>query len=133
MKTGFAGSAAPSSVVGIPKHPDSEIRIVMDTRRVPETRRNVHVTPRQLEVLALLCEGLPNKLICRRLNISAGTAKAHISTIYRELGVSSRVQAVVRARQWGLICDEVSCAPELADLRARDTADRGGLRVVQHA
>jgi DNA-binding CsgD family transcriptional regulator len=91
------------------------------------------VTPRQLEVLALLCEGLPNKLICRRLNISAGTAKAHISSIYRELGVSSRVQAVVRARQWGLICDEVSCPPELADLRAHDTADRGGLRVVQHA
>src|SRR5689334_11364178 len=132
MKTGFAGSAAASSFVEIPNHSNSEIRIVMDPRREPETRRNVHVTPRQLEVLALLCEGLPNKLICRRLNISAGTAKAHISTLYRELGVSSRVQAVVRARQWGLICDDVSSAAELADRRVHNAADRGGLRVVQH-
>lgn len=55
-------------------------------------------TPRQLEVLALLCEGLPNKLICRRLNISTGTVKVHISCILRELGVNSRLQAVVAAR-----------------------------------
>lgn len=62
----------------------------------------VHLTPRQLEVLALLCEGLPNKLICRQLNISAGTVKVHISCILRELGVSSRLQAVVSARRYGL-------------------------------
>src|SRR5688572_1680988 len=53
------------------------------------------LTPRQLEVLALLCEGLPNKLICRRLNIATGTVKVHISGIFRELGVTSRLQAVV--------------------------------------
>ena len=66
------------------------------------TRREVHLTPRQRDVLALLCEGLPNKLICRRLNISSGTVKAHISSILRELGVSSRLQAVVAAREAGL-------------------------------
>jgi DNA-binding CsgD family transcriptional regulator len=60
------------------------------------------LTPRQLEVLALLCQGLPNKLICRQLNISAGTVKAHISSILRELGVSSRLQAVVEASRRGL-------------------------------
>ena len=63
----------------------------------------VHLTRRQLEVLALLCEGLPNKLICRRLDISPGTVKAHISSILRELGVSSRLQAVVTARAQGLL------------------------------
>ena len=65
----------------------------------------VHLTPRQLEVLALLCEGLPNKLICRRLNISAGTVKAHISSILRELGVASRLQAVVWARHRRILTD----------------------------
>ena len=64
--------------------------------------RDVHLTPRQRDVLALLCEGLPNKLICRRLDISQGTVKAHISSILRELGVSSRLQAVVAAREAGL-------------------------------
>jgi DNA-binding NarL/FixJ family response regulator len=62
-----------------------------------EKERSVHLTPRQLQILALLCEGLPNKLICRRLNISGGTVKAHISSILRELGVTSRLQAVVEA------------------------------------
>jgi DNA-binding CsgD family transcriptional regulator len=61
------------------------------------------LTSRQLEVLALLCEGLPNKLICRRLSIAAGTVKAHISSILRELGVASRLQAVVEARRQGLL------------------------------
>src|SRR5262245_19213271 len=56
-----------------------------------------NLTPRQLEVLALLCEGLPNKLICRRLNIATGTVKVHIGCILRELGVTSRLQAVVAA------------------------------------
>ena len=63
----------------------------------------VHLTERELEVLALLCQGLPNKLISRRLNIAAGTVKTHVGNILRELGVSSRLQAVVVARQWGLI------------------------------
>jgi DNA-binding NarL/FixJ family response regulator len=62
-----------------------------------------HLTRRQLEVLALLCEGLPNKLICRKLDISAGTVKAHISSILRELGVGSRLQAVVEARRRDLL------------------------------
>ena len=59
-----------------------------------------HLTTRQREVLSLLCEGLPNKLICRRLNIAPATVKAHISSILRELGVSSRLQAVVAARRY---------------------------------
>jgi DNA-binding CsgD family transcriptional regulator len=62
----------------------------------------VHLTPRQLEVLSLLCEGLPNKLICRQLNIATGTVKVHIGIILKELGVSSRLQAVVAAQRCGL-------------------------------
>jgi DNA-binding NarL/FixJ family response regulator len=66
-------------------------------------RPQVHLTPRQLEVLELLCEGLPNKLICRRLNIASGTVKAHISCILRELSVGSRLQAVIVARGLKLV------------------------------
>jgi DNA-binding NarL/FixJ family response regulator len=65
----------------------------------------LRLTRRELEVLALLCEGLPNKLISRRLNISAATVKCHISRILDELGVSSRLQAVVVAARFGLIAD----------------------------
>ena len=60
-------------------------------------------TPRQIDVLRLLCEGLPNKVISSRLNISAGTVKIHISHILRRLGVASRLQAVIAARQRGVM------------------------------
>ena len=72
---------------------------VLSSNRSPAAEKEmcIHLTPRQLEILALLCEGLPNKLICRRLNISGGTVKAHISSILRALGVTSRLQAVVEA------------------------------------
>ncbi|HKA44062.1 MAG TPA: LuxR C-terminal-related transcriptional regulator [Burkholderiales bacterium] len=72
---------------------------VLDSRKAVRAR----LTPRQLEVLELLCEGLPNKLICQRLSISTGTVKVHIGGILRELGVSSRLQAVVSARRCGLV------------------------------
>lgn len=57
------------------------------------------LTPRQKEVFALVCEGLTNKHICRRLNIAQPTVKAHVSAILRALGVSNRVEAVLWAIQ----------------------------------
>jgi DNA-binding CsgD family transcriptional regulator len=65
--------------------------------------RKLKLTPRELEVLALLCEGLSNKLICRRLNICTGTVKCHVASILAALGVSSRLQAVVAAHRLGLL------------------------------
>lgn len=85
-----------------------------DARTDGPARACIHLTPRQLEVLALLCQGLPNKLICRHLDISAGTVKAHISSILRELGVTSRLQAVVEARRRGLV-QETKAAADGAD------------------
>jgi DNA-binding CsgD family transcriptional regulator len=66
---------------------------------------HLHLTPREREVLALLCEGLPNKLICRRLNIASGTVKIHIGRILRQFGASNRLQAVVSAYRQGLLQD----------------------------
>jgi DNA-binding NarL/FixJ family response regulator len=63
----------------------------------------VRLTRRELEVLSLLAEGLPNKLICRRLGISAGTVKIHVSRVLAELGVSSRLEAVIVAQRLGVL------------------------------
>jgi DNA-binding NarL/FixJ family response regulator len=59
----------------------------------------VGLTPRQSEVLALLLQGLPNKLIARELNLSVETVKDHVAAVLRALGVSSRTQAVLAVSQ----------------------------------
>jgi DNA-binding NarL/FixJ family response regulator len=61
------------------------------------------LTPRELEVLRLMAEGLPNKTIAARLDISEHTVKFHVNTILGKLGVASRTEAVVRATRLGLI------------------------------
>jgi DNA-binding NarL/FixJ family response regulator len=61
------------------------------------------LTPRELEVLQHLAEGLPNKAIARRLEISEHTVKFHVNAIMSKLGVQSRTEAVVRAYAVGLI------------------------------
>ena len=90
---------------------DTHLRLdATHDRKVPPP----HLTSRQLEVLALLCEGLPNKLICRRLNIAPGTVKVHIGVILRELGVTSRLQAVVAANRCGFLGEVTVDTPERA-------------------
>ena len=61
------------------------------------------LTARELEVLRLLAEGLPNKAIAHRLGISEHTAKFHVNAILGKLGVQSRTEAVVRATRLGLV------------------------------
>jgi DNA-binding NarL/FixJ family response regulator len=61
------------------------------------------LTPREREVLELLAEGLSNKLIARRLQISEHTVKFHVSSIYAKLGASSRTEAVSQGARRGLI------------------------------
>lgn len=63
------------------------------------TLAQVGLTPRQSEVLALLLQGLPNKLIARELNLSVETVKDHVAAVLRALGVSSRTQAVLAVSQ----------------------------------
>lgn len=61
------------------------------------------LTARELEVLQLLAEGLPNKLIAAQLHISEHTAKFHVSAIMLKLGAASRTEAVTLAARRGLL------------------------------
>lgn len=61
------------------------------------------LTPRELEVLQLLAEGLANKSIAQQLHISDHTVKFHVNSIMTKLGAQSRTEAVVRATRLGLI------------------------------
>jgi DNA-binding NarL/FixJ family response regulator len=62
-----------------------------------------HMTPRQCEVLDLLCQGMSNKLIARRLGLSENTVRVHVQAILGFLRVSSRSEAVFAARRMGLV------------------------------
>jgi DNA-binding NarL/FixJ family response regulator len=61
------------------------------------------LTPREIEVLGLLAEGLPNKGIATRLGISDQTVKVHVAAISGKLGAANRTDAVRRAVRRGLI------------------------------
>jgi DNA-binding NarL/FixJ family response regulator len=61
------------------------------------------LTPRELEVLGLIAQGLRNRDIAERLVISEKTVQNHISNIFAKLQVNDRSQAIVRALQGGLV------------------------------
>jgi DNA-binding CsgD family transcriptional regulator len=61
------------------------------------------LTSRELEVLSLLAEGASNKLIARRLGISAHTAKYHVASLLEKLDAVSRTDAVAHALRIGVL------------------------------
>jgi DNA-binding NarL/FixJ family response regulator len=61
------------------------------------------LSPREREVLVLVAEGLPNKLISRRLGISEKTVKAHLTSVFRSIGVDDRTQAAMWAVRNGIV------------------------------
>jgi LuxR family maltose regulon positive regulatory protein len=61
------------------------------------------LTERELEVLHLVARGLSNREIAQELVLAVTTVKKHASNIYGKLGVHSRIQAVARAQELGLL------------------------------
>lgn len=61
------------------------------------------LTPRQCEVLDYLCQGLSNKVIARRMDLSEFTVRGHVQAVLRHLKVTSRSEAAFAARQRGLV------------------------------
>lgn len=64
---------------------------------------SVNLTPRQIDVLARLCQGWSNKEIARDLLISDNTVRIHVAAILQNLGARNRSEAIVLARDLGLI------------------------------
>ena len=61
------------------------------------------ITEREYEVLRLIASGQSNKQIAGRLNVSPNTVKTHVSRVYEKLPAARRTEAVLRARELGLI------------------------------
>jgi len=63
----------------------------------------VSLSPREREILALLAEGLGNKIVAARLGISEHTVKTHVASIFQKLGADTRAEAVAIGARTGLI------------------------------
>ena len=91
-----AGEAADVAVVLAPgRSPPADV--------TPQADVEVPLTPRELEVLALLAEGASNKMIARRLGISVHTAKFHVGSLIDKLDAVGRTDAVAHAARLGVI------------------------------
>lgn len=71
--------------------------IVMTAAEAASAEADNPLTPRELEVLALLAEGASNKVIARRLGISVHTAKFHVGSLIDKLDATGRTDAVAHA------------------------------------
>lgn len=91
---------------GVDAQLDAESRI--DAERINS------LTPQQLKVLMLIIEGMLNKQIAIELAISEATVKAHITAILRKLGVYTRTQAVIAARNLEIDWDALTTRPDQA-------------------
>ena len=91
------GKAPPSEVAHGDFHDDE-----LAEEETPDQPRPA-LSPREAEVLALLAEGAPNKVIARRLNISVHTAKFHVAAILIKLGAANRTDAIAIAMRQGLV------------------------------
>jgi LuxR family maltose regulon positive regulatory protein len=90
------------ALAGAPYSPDSsqaEEPAVNSAR----PRENAGFSRREIEVLHLLAEGLPNKEIAQRLFISLRTVKYHTTNIFTKLNVENRTQAVMQAKKLGVL------------------------------
>jgi LuxR family maltose regulon positive regulatory protein len=93
-------AAAPASAAVVKPLSPTAMRAVT----VPKVGQLVEpLTARELEVLALLAAGCSNQEIAARLVVTLHAVKKHTGSIYGKLGVGSRTQAMVRARELGLV------------------------------
>jgi DNA-binding NarL/FixJ family response regulator len=73
----------------------NELKPNSSVQKNDTTLHALGLTARQIEVLALLVQGLPNKLIARKLGLSEATVKTHVAATFRGLNVGNRTQAVL--------------------------------------
>ncbi|HEX4703948.1 MAG TPA: response regulator transcription factor [Pseudonocardiaceae bacterium] len=80
---------------------DPKAARVLLTHRRSSAEPGVHLTVREREVLRMVGDGHPNKVIARRLGITERTVKAHLTSVYQRLGVTDRTQAALWAQRHG--------------------------------
>jgi DNA-binding NarL/FixJ family response regulator len=95
--------AVSAAVAGLVAIDESLAESVLRPRLAPMPGLAEPLTPREVEVLQLVAEGLTNRRIGERLSISEHTAKYHVNAILGKLGASSRSEAVAQAARLGLI------------------------------
>ncbi len=100
----FSGGVyVPPQAISSGPHDDQAVRETLpDAPLLGINPSEIGLTERQTEVLALLLQGKPNKVICRELNLAEGTVKIHVTAILKALGASNRTQAVIAASRLGL-------------------------------
>ena len=81
----------------------ADVTMVLSNGMSSAADDEVLLTPRELEVLTLLAEGLSNKAIARRLGISVHTAKFHVGALIDKLDAVGRTDAVAHAARRGVI------------------------------
>jgi DNA-binding NarL/FixJ family response regulator len=81
---------------------DGESSFTLTTTQ-PQHAASVRLTARQCEVLGYLNQGMPNKLIARRLDLSENTVRGHVQSLLVALDASSRSEAVFQAKRLGLL------------------------------
>lgn len=79
--------------------------IIKIVQQEPEVKVNANelLTGRETELLALIAKGLSNKEIADRLFVSENTVKKHLNNVYTKLDVTRRTQAILKAKQIGII------------------------------
>jgi len=87
----------------VSKDDEPDALVVAVPGAAAERDASIVLTARELEVLALLAEGASNKLIARRLGISAHTAKYHVASLLDKLDAVSRTDAVAHAARIGVL------------------------------
>jgi DNA-binding NarL/FixJ family response regulator len=81
----------------------------------PRTPIDLGLTPRQADVLYLVLQGKPIKLISRELAVAESTVKSHVTSVLRALNVTTRTQAIVAAHRLGLRFDPTTAAVKPRD------------------
>lgn len=71
---------------------------VTDQNQVGLSYSANHITPREIQILTLLAQGILNKEIARRLNISTETVKKHLKNIYQKTGSHNKIEALNKTK-----------------------------------
>jgi DNA-binding NarL/FixJ family response regulator len=77
-------------------------RRVQAQRQAERSRRLDSLTPRERQILDLMAQGLDNREVAVRLGVSYATVRSHVRHLLTKLGARSKLEAVVRAADWGL-------------------------------